>query len=355
MKKLDLMMVAPALLAITACTGNKETERHEKVIPVKVVTVTPTAVTDERNYVGTADASVTVSLGFAAMGSVEQVFVTEGQRVAKGQLLAALNMAAAQSSCNSAEASLRQAQDARDRLAKMHASGSLPDIKLVEVETGLQQAKSMAEVARKNLADCRLYAPCSGVVARRAVEPGGSVMPGVEAFKLVTFDRVDVKIAVPENEIGTTAVGETATMEVPALDNETFTGRVTTKGVSANPLSHTYEVRIRVDNAQMRLMPGMVCKVWLQAGNRTEGIAAPHHAVQVAHDGRRFVWLAGGGTATRRFVQTGALNSRGVEITSGLSGGELLVVEGFSKVSEGMKLSVQHVQNDLAQISDIKF
>jgi hypothetical protein len=79
---------------------------------------------------------------------------------------------------------------------------------------------------------------------------------------------------------------------------------------------------------------------------------APHHAVQVAHDGRRFVWLAGGGTATRRFVQTGALNSRGVEITSGLSDRELLVVEGFSKVSEGMKLSVQLIQNDLAQIPE---
>lgn len=325
-------------MAMTACASSKGTERHEKVIPVKVVTVAPSAATAERNYVGTADASVAVSLGFAGMGNVEQVFVTEGQRVGKGQLLAALNTATAQSSCDVAEASLRQAQDAYDRLTKLHANGSLPDVKLVEVETGLQQAKSMVDVARKNLADCRLLAPCSGVIAQRAVEPGANVMPGVEAFKLVTLDRVDVKISVPENEIGTTAVGETATIEVSALGNKAFVGKVTTKGVSANALSHTYEVRIGVDNAQMQLMPGMVCKVRLHAGSRTAGIASPHRAVQVAHDGRHFVWLADGDKAKRRFVQTGALSTYGVEIIAGLQGGELLVVEGFSKVSEGMRV-----------------
>jgi RND family efflux transporter MFP subunit len=354
MKKFSLIIVAQAVM-VTACTGNKEPEQREKVIPVKVITVAPTSVVAERSYVGTVEESFALGLSFTGNGTVESVYVVEGQQVAKGQLLAVLSNSTAQNSVDVAEASLRQAEDAYERMKKLHDNGSLPDIKFVEVETGLQQAKALAAVARKNLADCRLYAPRSGVIAERSIEPGANILPGMSAFKLITVDKVDVKISVPENEISSTAVGQTATVEVPALDGKTFTGKVTTKGVSANALSHTYEVRIGLENTRLQLMPGMVCKVRLQSGSQTAGIVAPCSAVQVAHDGKYFVWIADGNTVKRRFVQTGALSNQGVEIVSGLSVGELLVVEGSNKVGEGMQISVEHIQSISQQPLAIKF
>ncbi|MDR2385731.1 MAG: efflux RND transporter periplasmic adaptor subunit [Tannerella sp.] len=339
MKKFSLIIVAQAVM-VTACTGNRESEQREKVIPVKVITVAPTTAVAERSYVGTVEESFALGLSFTGNGTVESVYVVEGQQVAKGQLLAVLSNSTAQNSVDVAEASLRQAEDAYGRMKKLHDNGSLPDIKFVEVETGLQQAKALAAVARKNLADCRLHAPRSGVIAKRSIEPGANILPGISAFKLITMDKVDVKVSVPENEISSTAFGQTATVEIPALDGETFTGKVTTKGVSANALSHTYEVRIGLENTRLQLMPGMVCKVRLQSGSQTAGIVTPYSAVQVTHDGRRFVWITDGNTVQRRFVETGALSSRGIEILSGLSAGDLLVVEGGAKVSEGMKVLI---------------
>jgi RND family efflux transporter MFP subunit len=344
MEKYSSMMIRLLLAAMTvsACTGNVKTERQEKVIPVKVINLAPSAIPSERAYVGTVEESFALSLGFSNMGNVEQVFVAEGQKVMKGQLLASLNTATAQNACNAALSTLRQAQDAYDRLSKVHGSGSLPDIRWVEVETGLQQARSTAAIAQKTLDDCSLYAPCSGIVAQRLIEPGAQVMPGIAAFKIITVDRVNVKISVPENEIGRTFAGQEASVEVPALGNETFGGKIKMKGVIANPLSHTYEVKIDLANPQERLMPGMVCKVRLQQPEQLSGIVVPNRAVQVSHDGRHFVWLADDGKARRRFVKTGVLSDFGVMIADGLSDGEQLIVEGYTKISEGMKVAVMN-------------
>ncbi|MDR1681156.1 MAG: efflux RND transporter periplasmic adaptor subunit [Prevotellaceae bacterium] len=337
-------LIRPAMLlavaGLSGCSGGKAPEQREKVIPVKVITLAPSALTARHIYTGTVEESTAISLSFSMLGTVEEVLVAEGQHVQKGQLLATLNSATAQNSLTTTQSQLNRAQDAYDRLAKLHANGSLPDIKFVEVETGLQQAKSMVEIARKSLDDCRLYAPRSGIVASRSIEPGVNVMPGVAAFKLVTVDKVNVKIPVPESEIGDIAVGQDATIEVPALNNGTFTGKVELKGVTANSISHTYDVKIGVDNPQLRLMPGMVCKASLKRADVQVDIVIPNRTVQTSPDGKRFVWLADNGVARRRYITSGKLSGNGVAVSEGLSAGDQLIVEGYQNVSEGMKIRI---------------
>ncbi|MDR1259591.1 MAG: efflux RND transporter periplasmic adaptor subunit [Tannerellaceae bacterium] len=341
MKNIGFMTgIALAIFLTSACADKKATEREEKVIPVKVMSVALSTMTAERNYVGTIEESSGVSLSFSNAGTVEQVFVSEGQTVTKGRLLASLNPSTAQNSVDAARASLRQAQDAYDRLSKLHDNGSIPDIKFVEVETGLQQSRSMLAVAEKNLDDCRLYAPRSGVIAQRYIEPGANVMPGASAFKLVMVDRVTANFFVPENEIGSTRIGQKTLIEVAALGNEQFEGNVEMKGVSANPLSHSYEVKTGIDNPQAKLMPGMVCKVRIvQDGSEAE-IVVPNRSVQIAPDGRTFVWIADGAVAKRRFVRTGNLADNGIAVREGLQSGDRIIVEGYPKISEGMKISI---------------
>ena len=334
----SLGFAAIAICFFSACSNNKGIEKQEKIVPVKVMKIAAENTANTQSYVGTVEESVAVSLAFSSMGTVEQVYVSEGQRVVKGQLLAALNTATAENSYRMMLAKQQQAQDAYDRLVKVHENGSLPDIKFVEVETGLQQAKSMTAVSKKNLDDCRLYAPRSGVIASRSIEAGSSAMPGIEAFKLVSIGTVNVKISIPENEIGKIAEGQRAKIEAPALDNAVFTGKIEMKGVVANVLSHTYEAKISINNPQTQLMPGMVCKVFLANDAETAEIIVPNRTIQIAADNSRYVWIADGDVARRRFVKIGGLNDNGIVIAEGLSAGDNLIVEGFQKVSEGMKI-----------------
>lgn len=343
MKKNSLIIAALAFMATLGCNGKKEEpERPAKIIPVKVVEVSVSTTANVRNYVGTIEESQAISLSFSGMGTVEQVFVTEGQRVAKGQLLARLNTATAQNAYSVSQAQLAQAQDAYDRLSKVHNNGSLPDIKFKEMEAGLQQAKSMAAISKKSLDDCNLYAPRSGVIAQCNLETGANAMPGVTAFKLVIIDKVTANFSVPENEISSTHRGQKAVIEVAALNNETFEGEIETKGISANLLSHSYEVKIAVNNPDAKLLPGMVCKIRLAQDNATTEIVMPNGAIQIAPDGKRFVWLTEGGLAKRRFVKTGNLMDNGIAIREGLQTGDRLIVEGYRKISEGMSISIRN-------------
>ncbi|MDR2466872.1 MAG: efflux RND transporter periplasmic adaptor subunit [Prevotellaceae bacterium] len=339
-RHLTISLATAAIITVAACSGEKGTERKAKIIPVKVMEVAVSRTANTRNYIGTVEESVAVSLSFSVAGTVERIHAREGERVRKGQLLAALDTATAANSYRAMFAKLQQARDAYERLEKVHRNGSLSDIKFVEVETGLRQAESMTAIAKKNLDDCCLHSPRDGVLASRFVEAGGGAVPGATAFKLVSVDRVNVKIPVPESEIGRIARGQTARIETPALDNAVFAGLVDMKGVEANLVSHAYEVRIAVANPDERLMPGMVCKVFLSDDGATDEIVVPNLSIRIAHDGSRFVWLAEGDAARRRFVKTGGLRDGGIAIVDGLSAGDKVIVEGFAKVSEGMKVSI---------------
>ena len=331
-----------ATLFLTSCAKKQTTAQTDKIIPVKVMAIGFSDYSYSRNYVGTVEESSAVSLSFSTMGTVERIYVSEGERVTKGQLLAALNGNSAQNAYDVAQSTLYQAQDAYNRLKPMHDKGSITDIKFVEVETGLEKAKSMEAIAKKNLEDCKLYAPMSGVIAKRSIEEGMNIMPSLSAFKLVSIDEVNINVSVPENEIGSIKTGQPARITVPALDNSEFKGVIDKKGVEANPVSHTYSLKIKTGNPKMELMPGMVCKVFLQndKGDNDKQIIIPNKCVRISPDNKQFVWLADGNTAKRRFVTAGSLSDYGIIIESGLSEGDKLIVEGFNKISEGMQISI---------------
>jgi RND family efflux transporter MFP subunit len=341
-KRLFFICITAICVILSACSSKKSTGPQGKTIPVKVLAIAATHTASTLNYIGTVEESNATSLSFLLAGAVEEVFVSEGQRVQKGQLLATLNAASARNMLDASLAQLSRAQDAYDRLAKVHQNGSLPDIKLVEVKSGLQQAKSQVEIARKNVDDCKLYAPRSGIIAKREIESGMNIMPSMQAFKLVAVETVFVKIPVPENEIGSIVEGQTATVTVSALDNALFTGKIAIKGVSANVMSHTYEAKIEIANPQSTLMPGMVCRVEIPiTANKTAEIIVPNRVIQISADGKRYVWLADGGVAKRQFVEIGDLTNSGIVVASGLSSGNKIITEGFLKIGEGAKVEVK--------------
>ena len=118
----------------------------------------------------------------------------------QGQLLATLDEVSMQNTYQAAKAALKQAEDTYQRMKELHEKGSLAEMKWVEVQSKLQQAQSMEAVARKNLTDCQLYAPFSGVIAEKSLEVGQNVVPGVfTAFVSYHGLRFDVSSAKPVN------------------------------------------------------------------------------------------------------------------------------------------------------------
>ncbi len=132
-----------------------------------------------------------------------------------------------------------------------------------------------------------------------------------------------------------------AEVRVGALGDKLFTGVVSEKGIAANPLAHTYEVKIKLNNTSHELMRRMVCKVGVHSRETEAGIVLPTHTVQLQPDGKKFVWVVKDNAASQRIVNTGDLTAEGVIITAGLQPGDEVIVSGNQKVSEGTKIAVK--------------
>jgi RND family efflux transporter MFP subunit len=236
---------------------------------------------------------------------------------------------------------LDQAIDAYNRLKVLHDNNSLPDVQWVEAESKLRQAQSAFDITKKNVSDTRLYAPFSGYISEKNIEVGNNVMPGSPVVKLVTVDNVKVSISVPETEVCNINLGESVEIVVPALNNRTFVGRIQEKGVSANSLSRSYQIKAEVKNPTNELLPGMLCTLYLTNADSSESvILVARNVVQLDSENRNFVWSNVNGKAVRKYVELGEFVSDKVVVESGLSIGDQVVIEGQQKISDNMDITV---------------
>jgi membrane fusion protein, multidrug efflux system len=283
-------------------------------------------------YSGTIEESESLPLSFSSVGTVAHVLVAEGDNVKKGQLLAVLNDETYRNAYELSLASQKQAEDAYKRLLPMYKNGNLPEIKLVEVETGLQQAKATALIAKKNMDDCKLFSPVDGVVGKRSIDPGMSAIPNLNPITIVKIEKVFARVPISESEISNVKKGDNAKIKIGALNNSEFAGKVEEIGVIADPIAHTYKIKIGIVNKNRQIKPGMICNVILEKINNTGGLFVPDRAVLVDEKGEKFVYAVRQDIAVKKYVQTGKLLNNGVEITGGLNNGEQVVIAGQQKL-----------------------
>lgn len=326
------------LLVFTGCTGTDKKEAAPAEIKVKTIVLRDGAHTAANNYVGTVNSSVQADLSFQVAGQVKSVLITEGQAVRKGQLLAELECDNLTSSHEAAQATLRRAQDGYKRLKELYDNGSLPEVKLVEIQTQLEQAKSMASISAKNLKEARMVAPFDGIITARSIEPGEMVIPATKLLTLSKLKPLEVKVSIPENEISTVNIGDKCSLSVTAVNNREIAGRVTEKNVIANRLSHTYEVKIRFDEEPQGVMPGMICNVNISGNNGSAVLTLPAKVIQIDASGKHFVWCIKNGVAHRKLITVGQLMPQGIEILSGVTNEDVVISDGSHKVCEGAKV-----------------
>lgn len=340
MKKVVVILLGVMIL-FTGCETKQE--RVENTVAVVVERVGVSDNYARLPYVGTVEEESSTSVSFTGMGVLNTLAVSEGQSVRKGQLLAVIDETQARSMLATTKAALDQALDAQARMKQLHDNQSLPDIKWAEIESKVQQAQSAYDIAKKNLEDCRIYAPVSGLVGTKIMDVGETVLPTEPVLTLLSIDRVKVRVSIPEREIAGITAETPTQISVDALDGETFRGGKIEKGVSADPLTHTYDIRIAMPNPEHKLLPGMVAKVTM-ASSQEKAILLPVMAVQQATDKSLFVWVAKEKRAHRQRVSIGQVVGNSVVIASGLSEGELVIVEGYQKVGEGSPVNYEIIK-----------
>ncbi len=334
------LLLTGILFMMSSCGHEaKEDSATRGAVRVKTMTVSESGVGETFTYSGTVEEENATVVSFSAAGTIKTLTVSEGDKVTKGQLIGTLDDGTLRNAYDIANATLEQARDAYNRMKLLHDSNSLPEIKWVDVQSKLKQAESAAEIARIALDDAKLYAPVTGVVAEKMASAGQTTAPGLPVVKLVDIKDVKVVISIPENDISKFSTGAKATIRSKSTGEESYAGELVEKGIVANPLSRSYQVKYLVNNAGGRLLPGMICEVEVEKSSDTKGVILPTGAVLLSADNTQFVWLDSAGTAVKRVVCPGAMLPEGIAIESGLSAGEKVIVAGMEKVSRGTEVT----------------
>lgn len=323
-------------LSATSCSLHKKENVSREAVSVRVERVSLQQGIRRAGYVGTVSPLKSAVITSRHGGSLSQVLVKQGDYVAKGQVLAQVQAASVKSAYEMARTTFEQAEDGYKRLMQVHGTGSVPEIKRVEVEAQYKKSKAALDAARQALDDCTIKAPYAGIIGEVYCDEGVELSISDPVMRVLDISEVEIRFPVPEKEIGRIRPGDTAFFVIPAMEDSLCAGRVKNKGMVASALSHSYTCTLKPIRNIEGLLPGMVCKVYLYSELQA-GIVVPSAVVQMDAQGK-YVWVVENHHATKRYVETGGFHGKGVIVASGLHDGDSVVVEGSRKISTGMEV-----------------
>lgn len=356
--------IAAALLALAACKrGGGDTPaagKHGQKLeyPVDVAPLVQRQLQYTVDAPGSIDAFQQVQITARVAGAVDKVMFTEGQQVKGGDALVtieseryAIAVSQASSAYNKAVATEKSAQAALDRRlsAQKDSPGVVPGEEVEQKQTAVETAKADVDAAKQdqrvaalNLSDSTVRAPIAGIVQTRTVQQGQYLAPGNVLATILQRDPLLLRFAVSEQDAPRLKPGMTATLRLRESAHS-YTAKITLVAGSADPTTRLVAVTAQIDptDKQYWLRPGAFCQVSVPVGDARQGIVVPSLAVQPTEQGNIVYVADAQNIAHQRVVQTGMHTADGgIELTRGVTVGELLVVRGIDPLSDGAPIKI---------------
>lgn len=311
--------------------------------PVNLVAAQSKTFTDVIDVIGVAKGRQSVTLTAATTQLVERVRFTDGQAVAKGQVLVELKSTEQSAGSAQAQARLVQAQRDYDRWKQLAAQGYASKTALDQREATYLAAKADVDAARARESDRMVRAPFAGVMGLSDIAPGMLINPGVPIVTLDDISAVRVDFEVPDRYLASIREGQPLVAHIDAYPGEKIEGRIQKLDTRIDERTRAFTARAEFPNPGGKLKPGMMLRIGIARGQRPV-VAAPEAAVSVQGD-TAFVYVVKNdgehSVAERRPVLTGVRQDGLVEIREGLQAGEQIVADGLNKIQPGQPVRVQ--------------
>ncbi|MEZ5558937.1 MAG: efflux RND transporter periplasmic adaptor subunit [Pseudomonadales bacterium] len=342
---LALLCVLTALVGLAGCERPEPPVADQSERPAKLFQVVARRATTRYEFVGRVEAAQTVDVSFEVPGELVVLPLREGQTVAAGGLIAALDPADFRLAVREAEVQLQLASQDRERKERLLAERGISQSLVDDARAAYELARVRLAQAQERLADSRILAPFDAYVARRFVDNRTRVRVGDAVARLLDLNELHVVASVPQDLTATATperiVSLSATFDF--LPDEHFPLEYRENTGEANAVAQTYQVTFRMPRPERwNILPGMTATVTVElAGDGAEAdVVIPAGALQSGAGGGFYVWLFDPqtGTVSRRPVTVGVPRERGVAVTQGLADGDLIVAVGASQVQEGMRV-----------------
>ena len=279
-------------------------------------------------------------------GTLEKIFVYEGQYVKKGKLLAEINDSGLQEQLEQLTIQANFAKENFERTERLWNNNIGSEIQFLKSKTDFESSQKMVEQMKDRLAKTKIYAPFDGEVDEIISNQGSNLIPGVsQILRLVNLDKIYAEASVSEKYISFIEEGTEAIVQVPLLGKE-IKSQVIQTGNFINPSNRTFRVEVPVKNIDKKIKQNLDAKIKINIYSKEDAVVIPLRIVREDASGKNFVYVMnqdvkeGVYITSKTFISLGNKNNTDVEVTEGLKIGDMLVLEGASIVEDSQRVKL---------------
>ena len=287
-------------------------------------------------------------------GTLERVYVKEGQRVAKGQLLASIDDGGMSSQLAQLETQTALSKTTFERQSKLWDKKIGSEIQYLQAKANYEAQENAVKQLQSQLGKSTIRAPFSGIIddvikeQGTVVAPGG---PGSEVFRIINLSDMYIEVDVPETYLGGISKGKEAIVYFPIL-GDTIRTQVRQTGNFINPNNRAFTVEIPVPNKNGNIKPNLTAKVNLNDYSSEGAIVIPQSIISENADGDQYIYIAeksgqeDHATVHRQIITTGRTQGSMVEVLTGIEEGNELIKEGARSVKDGQNVQILNTDSN---------
>jgi RND family efflux transporter MFP subunit len=356
-------------IALSGCSNERRIEAAapETVSGLQVILAQKATVPDWLEAVGTVRAAQTSQLASQIMGSIVNVQVREGEHVQAGQVLAVIDDTqphagveqataselAAEKNVSATESEYQLAEVTTSRYQRLYEKGTISPQEFDVVKSRYQTAEARRDMARAELAQAsaalvqartslgytRIRAPFAGLVTERKADPGTLASPGTVIFTIEDTRSYRLEVAVDENDVRLARTGQTAPVNIDALERTEITGKIVQLVPAADPGSRSFLVKIELPR-DAHLRSGLFGRAQFSRGMRA-ALLIPRSAVIERGQLQGVYVLDSEQVAGLHYVTLGRVAGKHVEVLSGLEDGERVIADPRNRELGGKRISTR--------------
>lgn len=352
MKKLFIFAIATIL--IIGCNSNAETTQEsnstqDSTENLALVETQKFHLQNFKHYItvhGVVQTENMAMVNAEAQGKIDQILISEGQEVAKGQTLAIINGDIIKKNIAELENRLNLAQTVFERQERLWNQNIGSEIQYLQAKTERDALQKSLQTAQEQLSKTLIKAPFSGTIDEVFPKQGEYTAPGSPFFRLINLNDVYIKADVSENYLNNIAEGDSVWVTIPNLNNTEFKSVISRIGDFINPANRTFKIRLNIKNSNQVLKPNMLAELKINDYTNDSVMVLPDNIIMRGAQNKVYVFEANQQSDNLALVEKlnleiGRSYNNQVEILSGVKPGAQLIVKGARSVQEGEKVNTQ--------------
>lgn len=342
-KKNQLKVLSDEITELeSVLASNGQTTGNERI---PVVTAVEAQIGDFKHFVevqGVVIAEDLVQVTSEIPGRIKQLFIKEGDRVTKGQKIAALDLESLGKQLDELQTALELAQTVYDKQKRLWEQNIGSEIQFLEAENGVERLKKSIATLEFQISKGIIFAPRGGVIEQVLLQTGEMAGGGMPIVQILDDNQLKVEGNVPETLLKSVGVGDEVEVEFPILE-EKVKGVIRQIGRVIDPSNRTFKIEIDIPN-QKWLKPNLLAFILINDYSELNVLKVPLDLVQQDVSGDRYIMVmeekGGSHLAVKRVVETGPAFGGEIVVRSGINASEMLIKEGARSLIDGQKITL---------------